>query len=373
MIIPMVDLRAQYASLKEKIDSAVLEVLRDADFINGKAVYEFTNNLQKYLGIKHVIPCANGTDALILALLALDLKPEDEVIVPDFTFAAPAEAAALLGLTPIFADVLPDTFCIDPASIERNITNRTKAIIAVHLFGQYADMAAINSIAKKYNLMVIEDAAQALGAKTAQDEAGGITLEAAGVKNIYCTSFFPSKNLSCYGDGGACFTNDDMLAEKIKILAHHGSRIKYNHEVTGINSRLDTLQAAILNVKLPYLDKWNKRRVEIAEKYTKALAAAQRVKCPVAGVHSKHIFHQYTILLQDEKTRNGLKEYLAQNGIASTIYYPYPIHTQKAYATAADCPVTTDLCKRVLSLPIYPELTEEQIKYITDTLKSYLL
>lgn len=362
MIIPMIDLRAQYSTLKDEIDSAIAEVLHNTDFIDGKAVGKFAGELQKYLGVKHVIPCANGTDALMLALMALDLKPKDEVIVSDFTFAAPAEAVLFLGLTPVFADINPDTFCIDPASVEQNITSRTKAIIPVHLFGQYADMTAITDIARKHNLYVIEDTAQALGAKTAG------TTGAAVSGNIACTSFFPSKNLSCYGDGGACFTDDDIFAERIRIFAHHGSRIKYRHETTGINSRLDTLQAAILSVKLPYLDKWNTKRAEIAEKYTKALS--DTVKCPaIAGIH---IFHQYTILLKDEETRDGLQKHLQKNGIASAVYYPYPLHTQKAYTTAADCPVTSNICPRVLSLPIYPELTDEQINCITDTLKNYL-
>ncbi|MDR1974647.1 MAG: DegT/DnrJ/EryC1/StrS family aminotransferase [Bacteroidales bacterium] len=357
--ITMVDLRAQYLRYKSEIDTAIASVLQSTDFIEGEAVRLFSHNLSQYLGVKHVITCANGTDALMLALLSLKLQPADEIIVPSFTFAAPAETSAFLGLTPVFADVYPDTFCIDPQSIIRNITSRTKAIIPVHLFGQCANMDAIMDIAAQHNLFVIEDTAQAFGASFNGKKAGTIG-------HIGCTSFFPSKNLGCYGDGGAVFTNDDTLAESIRLFAHHGSRTKYLHETVGINSRLDTLQAAILNVKLPYLDEWNNTRRIIASKYNEALSSF--LKCPVTGAHSTHIFHQYTVPLQNGEVRGVLQERLKNNGIASTIYYPFPLNEQQTYKNiskcADGCPVTKDICSCVLSLPIYPELSDEKIDRI---------
>ncbi len=322
------------------------------------------------------LPCGNGTDALMLALLALNLKRGDEVIVPAFTFVAPAEAASLLGITPVFADVLPDTFCIDPESIIRNITPKTKAIIPVHLFGQCADMNTIMEIAEKYGLFIIEDTAQALGCDHKDcNTPNNYTHKAGTIGHIGCTSFFPSKNLGCYGDGGALFTNDYNLAERIYITAHHGSEKKYFHKEVGINSRLDTIQAAVLNAKLPHLDSWNKARKDVAKKYNSQLLKIKKIVCPQILPYKTHIFHQYTLTLQNAKMRNELREFLTANGIATAIYYPVPLNEQEAYrkiSKCADgCPTTKKICDSVLSLPICPELTDEKIIYITDTIKRF--
>jgi len=370
--IQMVDLKSQYLRMKTAIDEAISNVLMSASFINGPEVKLFQENLQKYLNVKHVIPCANGTDALQIALMALDLKPGDEVITSNFTFIATVEVIALLGLRPILVDVLPDTFCIDTAAIEALITPKTKAIIPVHLFGQSADMEPLMDIAQRYNLFVIEDTAQALG--TDYIFSNGKKVKAGTIGHVGCTSFFPSKNLGCFGDGGAMFTNDDQIAEKLRMIANHGSKIKYHHTVLGVNSRLDTLQAAILNVKLKYLDTFNQARQKAAEYYTHELAHYDGIRLPLFdSSKTTHIFHQYTLVCEG-MDRDELKKYLESKGIPSMVYYPVPFHRQDAFKELIykewDFPITEHLCKTVLSLPMHTELDEEQLGYIVDSIKS---
>ncbi len=367
----MVDLKSQYLSIKNEIDKAVLDVINSSAYINGPDVREFQQNLSKYLHCDYVQGCANGTDALQVALMALGLKTGDEVITSNFTFIATVEAIALLGLKPVLADVDYDTFNIDPASVEKAITGKTKAIIPVHLFGQCADMDAILSIAKKHDLKVVEDAAQSMGSsyylKNEWKKAGTIG-------DIGCTSFFPSKNLGTYGDGGALFTNDDQYAELIRSLVNHGSKVKYYHDHVGVNSRLDTLHAAILNVKLQYLDEYNEKRKKAAAFYDERLSRVSFIDIPKKTEQSTHIYHQYTIKLKNID-RNEFKSYLADKGVPAMIYYPLPFHEQKAYQhlpyKKGDFPVTEDLCTRVLSLPMHTELDEEQLTYITETIQSY--
>jgi len=323
------------------------------------------------LKAKYVIPVANGTDALQIALMALGIGIGDEVITPDFCFIAPAEAVAMVGATPVLADVQEADFNIDASKIERLITNRTKAIIAVHLFGQCANMDAIIKIAKKYNLYIIEDAAQAIGAKYHGETVNGF---AGTLCDIGCTSFFPSKNLGCYGDGGALITNDNKIAGRLKMLANHGSKIKYEHEIIGFNSRLDTIQAAVLNVKLKYLNQFNQNRKLVADHYDAIFANIKEIEIPKRKKFSSHIFHQYTIKLEENENQN-LKQWLKENGISSTIYYPVPIHMQKAFKNFMvfddENPVSSSLCKKVLSLPMHPDLTMEQIDYITDKIQEF--
>jgi len=374
MKYPMVDLKGQYQKIKPQIDEAIREVIENTAFINGPAVKRFQQHLAEYLDIKHVITCGNGTDALQLALMALDLKPGDEVITTSFTFIATAEVIALLKLTPVLVDVLPDTYNIDPEAVKKAITPRTKAIIPVHLFGQTADMHHIMDIANEHNLFVVEDTAQALGAEFT-DPVTGKTYKTGTIGTIGCTSFFPSKNLGAYGDGGAVFTNDDLLAERLRMLANHGMKVRYYHDYVGVNSRLDTLQAAILDVKLPHLDEYAEARQKAAAFYNEAFAECQKIKTPQTAPFTTHVFHQYTMVLQDVD-RKALMQYLAEHDIASAVYYPVPLHLQKAYRDErygeGDFPVTEALSKSVMSLPVHTELTPEIQKIITDTVLEFM-
>lgn len=362
----MVDLKGQYQKIKSEVDAGIQEVIDTTAFINGPAVKEFQSDLEKYLQVNHVIPCANGTDALQIAMMALGLKPGDEVITASFTYVATAEVIGLLGLVPVLVDVNTDTFDIDIEALERNITPKTKAIVPVHLFGQCANMERIMAIAKKHNLFVIEDVAQAIGADYTFSD--GKTVKAGTIGTIGCTSFFPSKNLGCYGDGGALYTNDEELAKKIRMIAHHGQSVQYKHDVLGVNSRLDTIQAAILKVKLKHLDEYADARNKVAAHYDKAFAGHPKLKIPARAKHSTHVFHQYTLQLTGID-RTKLREELAERGISSMIYYPIPLHMQKAYASdrfkKGDFPVTEQLCASVLSLPMHTELDEETLEYIT--------
>lgn len=367
--IQMVDLRGQYLKIKTEIDEGIREVIDNTAFINGPAVREFQADLEKYLNVRHVIPCANGTDALQIAMMALGLKPGDEVITGSFTYVATAEVIGLLGLTPVLVDVKPDTFDIDPDAVERHITSRTRAIVPVHLFGQCADMERLKAIADKHGLFIIEDVAQAIGADYTFSD--GRVVKAGTIGTIGCTSFFPSKNLGCYGDGGAMYTNDDELAKKMRMIAHHGQSVQYVHDVLGVNSRLDSLQAAVLKVKLKHLDAYAAARNRAADHYDRAFAGHPGLRIPVRSPHSTHVFHQYTLQLEGiDRTR--LREQLAERGIASMIYYPIPLHKQKAFASdrykPGDFPVTERLCECVLSLPMHTELDEEVLNYITKTI-----
>ncbi len=370
----MVDLVGQYKKIKPEVDGAILKILSEASFINGPAVKSFQKNFEDYLGVKHVIPCANGTDALQVALMALDLKPGDEVITTSFTFIATAEVIALLKLTPVLVDVDPDTFNIDPQAVEAAITPKTKAIIPVHLFGQSADIHTIKQIAKKHDLFVIEDTAQAVGADFTCPESGK-TKKIGTFGHIGCTSFFPSKNLGAYGDGGAIFTNDDELAAKMRVVVNHGMTTRYYHDEIGVNSRLDSIQAAVLDIKLKYLDEYSKIRQEAATYYNNAFASSPKIKTPVTADFTTHVFHQYTLVLIDVD-REGLMKHLADKGIASAIYYPVPLHLQKAYLDPrykeGDFPVTEALSKTVISLPIHTELTPEIQKEITDAVLEFV-
>lgn len=370
----MVDLVGQYKKIKPEVDSAISEVLNSASFINGPAVKAFRKNLEDYLGIKHVIPCGNGTDALQVALMALGLQPGDEVITTSFTFIATAEVIALLKLTPVLVDVDPETFVIDPKAIEHAVTSRTKAIIPVHLFGQCADMHTIKDIAKKHDLYVIEDNAQAIGADYTCHNSGNVK-KAGTLGEIGCTSFFPSKNLGCYGDGGAICTNNDDLAAQMRSVVNHGMKVRYYHDFIGVNSRLDSIQAAVLNIKLKHLDEYNRERQQAATYYNEAFANHPKIKTPVTASFSNHVFHQYTLVLKDVD-REGLMKHLAGKGIASAVYYPVPLHLQKAYQNPrynkGDFPVTESLSKSVISLPIHTELTEEIQKGITEAVLEFV-
>lgn len=370
--IQMVDLVGQYQRIKPEVDAALAGVLESAAFINGPEVKEFEKELAAYNGSKHVIACANGTDALQIAMMALDLKPGDEVITASFTFVATVEVVGLLGITPVFADVLPGTFNLDPADIERKITPRTKAIVPVHLFGQVADMEAIMAIAKKHGLYVIEDNAQAIGASYTFGD--GSKRKSGSIGHIASTSFFPSKNLGCYGDGGALFTNDDELAKKLRRVCNHGSEVRYYHEVVGVNSRLDSLQAAVLRIKLRHLDEYNTARNKAASFYDAAFAGIDGVHAPERSGHSTHVFHQYTLRVTDGR-RDGLKQHLEAHGVPAMIYYPVSCHLQNAYksdrAPEGSLPVTERLTHEVLSLPMSTELDNEQLTHITDTVKSF--
>ncbi|MDO8999340.1 MAG: DegT/DnrJ/EryC1/StrS family aminotransferase [Bacteroidota bacterium] len=371
--IQMVDLKGQYEKIKNEVDLGIQEVLNTTAFINGPAVKEFQANLEAYLNVKHVIPCANGTDALQIAMMALDLKPGDEVITASFTYVATAEVIGLLGLTPVLVDVYPNTFDIDIEAIERNITPKTKAIVPVHLFGQCADMERIMALAKKHNLFVIEDVAQAIGAD--YTFSNGTVAKAGTIGTIGCTSFFPSKNLGCYGDGGAMYTNDDVLAKKMRMIAHHGQSVQYVHDVLGVNSRLDTIQAAVLKVKLKHLDEYAAARNLVADYYDKAFANNSKLKTPIRVKNSTHVFHQYTLQLNGVD-RTKLREQLAERGIPAMIYYPIPLHMQNAYKNDrfknSDFPITEKLCATVLSLPMHTEMDEDMLKYITDNVLDLL-
>jgi UDP-2-acetamido-2-deoxy-ribo-hexuluronate aminotransferase len=359
----MVDLSGQYLRIKAEVDRAMQAVLDSTAFIQGKEVQQFTSSLSEYLGGAHVITCANGTDALQIAMMALGLKPGDEVILPVHTYVATAEVIALLGLTPVFVDVHADTFNIDVGKVDAKITKKTKAIVPVHLYGQCADLEPLMNIATKHGLKVIEDAAQSFGAD--YTFSNGKKLKSGTITDIGTTSFFPSKNLGCFGDGGAIMTRDKELADYIRMIANHGQKKKYHHEVIGVNSRLDTLQAAVLNVKLKYLDEYQSKRNRAAEYYDKALGNTEGLIIPRRSSNSTHVFHQYTIKAQ---RRDELKAHLEQNGIPTMIYYPVPLHLQKAYRQASygegTFPVTEQLSKEVLSLPIHTEMTEEQLSYI---------
>ena len=364
--IQMVDLQSQYKKIKTEIDAAIIDVIENANFINGPEVGQFRADLEKYLNVKHVIPCANGTDALQIALMALGLKPGDEVITPSYTYIATTEVIALLNLVPVFVDVLPDTFCIDPSKIEEAITPKTKAIVPVHLYGQCADMDAILEIAKKHQLAVVEDTAQAIGAEYTHKD--GSVSKAGTMGDIGCTSFFPSKNLGCYGDGGAMYTNDAHLASNLKMIANHGQVIKYHHEVVGCNSRLDTIQAAILKIKLKDLDNYCAERQKVASFYDNAFASVPQITIPVREAKSTHVFHQYTVKLNGVD-RAALVAYLSDHGIPSMIYYPLPAHKQGMFKSFGkenqDLPVTNLLTTQVLSFPIHTEMEQEQLEYIT--------
>ena len=369
----MVDLKTQYQKIKPEVDKAVIDVLESSAFINGKPVQDFAANLSKYLGVNHVIPCANGTDALQIAMMALGLQPGDEVITPSFTYIATTEVVALLRLKPVFVEVDKKTFCIDPASLEKAITPKTKAIVPVHLYGHVAPMEQIMQIAAQHNLYVIEDVAQAIGAD--YTFSNGTGKKAGTIGTIGCTSFFPSKNLGCYGDGGAIFTDDDELASRLKMVANHGQSKRYYHDLVGCNSRLDTVQAAVLDIKLRHLDEYIAARTKAADFYDKAFEGNPRITTPFRAGYGKHVFHQYTLVL-DNVDRDGLNEYLASKGIPSMIYYPVPGHRQKMFDSfdlgAQDLPVTEWLTERVISLPMHTELDEEQLNFITSSVLEYV-
>lgn len=369
----MVDLVSQYQSIKPEIDNAILSVIENAQFINGPEVSGFKAELENYLKIKNVIPCANGTDALQIALMALGLKPGDEIITPSFTYIATTEVMALLGLKPVFVEVNPDTFCIDPARIKEAITSKTKAIVPVHLYGQAAPMNEIMEIALEHNLFVIEDNAQAIGCDYVL--ANGQTVKTGTIGHIGCTSFFPSKNLGCFGDGGALFTNNDELAVKIKMISNHGQSKQYHHDVVGCNSRLDNLQAAVLRIKLRNLDKYNAARNEVAKYYDNFFANIKEISTPKRAENSKHVFHQYTLKL-DGINRDELRSFLAEKEIPSMIYYPIPAHKQKMFEAFGSSntilPITDWLTERVISLPIHTEMTEEQLETICNSVLEFI-
>ncbi len=377
----MVDLVGQYQGIKKQVDESISQILNSAAFINGPEVHAFQKDLEDYLQVKHVIPCANGTDALQIAMMGLGLQPGDEVITADFTFAATVEVIALLRLTPVLVDVEPDTFNIDPIAIEKAITSKTKAIVPVHLFGQCANMEAIMDIADRHGLFVIEDNAQAIGANYTYKN--GKKKKAGTIGNVASTSFFPSKNLGCYGDGGAIFTDDDELAHTIRGIVNHGMYTRYHHDVVGVNSRLDTIQAAVLRAKLPHLDAYCSRRREAARKYMNAFRGHDFIILPKTGISCSgfcedcdcHVFHQFTIRIMNGK-RDELAKHLAEKNIPFGVYYPIPLHKQKAYMDTrykeSDFPVTNELINEVISLPMHTELEDDQISFITDTVIQFL-
>ena len=377
----MVDLNGQYQSIKEQINSSISNILETSAFINGPEVHAFQKELEDYLGIKHVIPCANGTDALQIAMMGLGLQPGDEVITADFTFAATVEVIALLQLTPVLVDVEKDTFNIDISALEKAITSKTRAIVPVHLFGQCANMDAIMALAKKHKLYVIEDNAQAIGANYLSED--GSKQKAGTIGHVGATSFFPSKNLGCYGDGGAIFTNDDELAHTIRGIVNHGMYERYHHDVVGVNSRLDSIQAAVLRAKLPLLDGYCNARREAARKYSKAFKEQANIIIPetvrecdgICDTCDCHVFHQYTLRITNGK-RDALAQHLNDNQIPCGVYYPIPLHLQKAYKderyNEADFPVTNQLVKEVISLPMHTELDDEQIDFIASTVLNFV-
>ena len=371
--IQMVDTKTQYHRIKSEVDQAVLEVLESSAFINGKPVQQFAEELASYLGVAHVIPCANGTDALQIAMMALGLQPGDEVITPSFTYIATTEVIALLRLTPVFVEVDPHTFCMDPDSLRKAITPKTKAIVPVHLYGHAAPMAELLRIANEHNLFVIEDNAQAIGCDYHFSD--GRVAKTGTLGHIGCTSFFPSKNLGCFGDGGALMTQDDALAALLQQMANHGQKVKYYHDTVGINSRLDTLQAAVLRVKLPHLNDFARRRQAVAAAYDAAFAAVPGVRIPVRAAESTHVFHQYTLLL-DGVDRAAFQAELQSRGIPTMVYYPVPLHLQKAYARpdypVGTFPVAEYLAQNVVSLPIHTEMEADEIQYIINTLHQIL-
>ena len=363
--IQMVDLKRQYLKIKPEVDAAMANVLDNTAFINGKAVADFTQHLQEYLDVKHVIPCANGTDALQIAMMALGLEPGDEVITPSFTYIATTEVIALLRLKPVFVDVDPQTFCIDVSKIRAAITPKTKVIVPVHLYGQSCDMEEIMKIAQEHNLFVVEDNAQAIGATIKFSD--GTVHKTGTIGHIGCTSFFPSKNLGCYGDGGAMMTNNDLLSDRLKMIANHGQSKRYYHDVVGCNSRLDTLQAAVLDIKLRQLDHYNDARRAVAEYYNNAFKNNPKITTPAIADGNTHVFHQYTLILEGVD-RNALQDQLAAEGVPAMIYYPVPAHRQKMFSFLnlpdVDLPVTDWLTHRVISLPIHTEMDQEQLEHI---------
>ena len=372
MQIQMVDLNGQYNKIKSEVDQAVISCISSSAFINGPAVKEFQASLESYLGVKHVIPCANGTDSLQIAMMALELQPGDEVICPAFTYVATAEVIGLLGLTPIMVDVDPKTFNLIASEAEKAITPKTKAIVPVHLYGQSCDMEPIIQLAKKHNLFVIEDNAQAIGADYTFSD--GRKLKTGTIGHIGSTSFFPSKNLGCYGDGGALMTNDDALAHKMRMIANHGQEKKYYHKVLGCNSRLDTIQATILNIKLPLLDIYSAERNKMASFYDFALSYVEGIELPKRQNNSSHVFHQYTLKVKNGR-RKQLQQYLKDRGIPSMIYYPLPLYKQEAFKqfVSDDFKLsnTEQLCHEVLSLPIHTEMNIVDMNFICDTIKSF--
>lgn len=371
--IQMVDTKTQYQKIKAEIDKAVVEVMESSAFINGKPVSEFATHLSAYTGARHTIPCANGTDALQIAMMALGLQPGDEVITPSFTYIATTEVIALLRLTPVFVEVDPQTFCVDPDAIEKAITPRTKAIVPVHLYGHAAPMEAIMNIATKHGLFVIEDNAQAIGCTYTFSD--GSRKKTGTIGHIGTTSFYPSKNLGAFGDGGAIFTNDDQLADTMKMIANHGQSKRYYHDIVGCNSRLDTIQAAILDIKLKHLEEYIAARISAADYYDKAFASNSRIRTPYRAPWCRHVFHQYTLQLEGAD-RNGLHEFLAGRQVPSMIYYPVPGHKQKMFAqfnvASQVMPVTDRLTESVISLPIHTELDEEQLAFITGAVHEYI-
>ena len=368
----MVDLKGQYNRIKNEIDQAVISCIANTSFINGPAVKEFQLNLEQYLVVKHVITCANGTDSLQIAMMALDLKPGDEVICPAFTYVATAEVIGLLGLTPVMVDVDPNTFNLTASAIEKAITSKTKAIVPVHLYGQSCDMEPIMKLAEKYNLYVIEDNAQSIGADYTFSD--GSVAKTGTIGHIGSTSFFPSKNLGCYGDGGALMTNDDELAKRMRMIANHGQEKKYYHKVLGCNSRLDTIQAAILNIKIKHLDLYSEARNAMASIYDTAFIEEDEIEIPQRQLNSTHVFHQYTLKIKNGK-RNELQKYLFEKGIPSMIYYPLPIHKQEAFQQFVSgdfvLPISEELCDQVLSLPIHTEMIGYHMNFICDSVKSF--
>lgn len=371
--IQMVDLRRQHEEILEDLKEEFESVMQNSDFIQGQALTTFERNLGSWIGTKHVISCANGTDALQLALMALELRKGDEVLVPAFTYVATAEVIALLGLKPILVEVHADTFNIDITKASQLITNRTRAIVPVHLYGQCADMEAIMSFAQTYDLYVVEDTAQAIGAQVIFSD--GSTRKAGTIGHIGTTSFFPTKNLGCCGDGGAIFTNNEDLAIKIRMIANHGQKVKYYHDLVGVNSRLDTLQAAILDIKLKHLDSYCQARQMAAAYYDKALSELKNISIPTRSIFSTHVFHQYTIKVHPKSSRDELKNYLADHGIPSMIYYPLPLHKQKAYEQFVDREIelltSYSLCHQVLSLPMHTHLKSSELDHIVTTVRNF--
>ncbi len=368
----MVDLKGQYRHIQDEVLSGIKDTLENTQFINGQIVKTFASNLEQYLDIKHVIPCGNGTDAIQIALMSLDLSAGDEVITTPFTFVATAEVIALLNLKPVFVDVVPGTYLMDVSKIEDAITPRTKCVIPVHLFGQCVDMESLMDICQKHDIRIVEDNAQAIGAEVKMRS--GQKHKSGTMGDIGTTSFFPSKNLGCYGDGGAIFTNDDELARLMRMIVNHGSSKKYYHDVIGVNSRLDSLQAVVLNAKLPHLDQYNKARLEVAHYYNKAFADLDQVQTTVFTDWSTHVFHQYTLTVPADK-RDAMMEFLKERGVSSAIYYPVPLHLQKGYAASGfqlgDFPMAEELSARVISLPIHTEMDAEKLEYITQTVKEF--
>ena len=363
--IQMVDTQTQYQKIKEEVDAAIQEVLDSSAYINGKIVTEFAINLAKFLDVKYVIPCANGTDALQIAMMGLDLQPGDEVITPSFTYVATTEAVALLRLTPVFVEVDPKTFCIDPKAIRKVITSNTKAIVPVHLYGHAANMEEIMQIAREFNLFVIEDNAQAIGCD--YNFSNGIRKKTGTIGTVGTTSFYPSKNLGAFGDGGALFTNDETLASKLKMIANHGQKKRYYHDMVGCNSRLDSIQAAVLNQKLKHLHEYIQARRNVAAFYDKSFGGHPKITIPFRAEFCEHVFHQYTLTL-DGVDRDGLHQWLSDNKIPSMIYYPVPCHKQKMFgqfnSASSELPITDWLTDRVISLPMHTELDEEQLNFI---------